>query len=123
MSSMFSEEALSSGPSAGTDPTMVNDQAPASLFGYAVAQSTGAPGTAGAQPPAGGTAIDFTDLTGRWQDRPSTHAQLSGAGDSTTVGGQTTEGISGAGPDFIADTGAGHGSVSTPHHSNAGSRA
>jgi hypothetical protein len=119
MSSMYSEEALSSGPSAGEDPTLVHAQYPASLFGWDLPQTTGAPGTEGARLPTGGQTVDFTDSTGRWQGRPETQAQLSGAGDSTTAPGQTTEGLSGASPSFVADTGAGHGTVQTTPHPNA----
>lgn len=77
-----SEQMAGPGAQAGTpgggDPTNELGQTPASLFGVAIPQTTGAPGSAGA----------------------------SGPSDPTTEPGQTSEGISGEGPAQIADTGA-----------------
>jgi len=117
--SSYSEEALSSGPSAGEDPTLVHNQYPGSLFGVALPQGTGAGGTSGAQPVSGGVSVDFTDAFSSWRDRPTTLQHLSGPGDSTTAPGQTTEGISGTGPGDVANTHAGEGHVAGPPHPNA----
>lgn len=121
--SEYSPESLSSGPSAATDPTLVSGQDPMSLFGMDARPwySTGAAGTPGVRPPTGGTQVDYTMPTGDPHFRPTTAANLSGPGDSTTVVSQGYEGISGLGPDDISNTGAGHGSVSTPRHPGAGS--
>lgn len=121
MSTPYSEEALSSGPSAGTDPSLVSGQYPRELFGQALPQTTGAPGMQGAEPVSGGVSVDFTDAFGSWRDRPTTLQQLSGPGDSTTTPGQTAEGISGCGPDVVANTGAGSGAVRGAGNPNAGS--
>jgi hypothetical protein len=87
------------------------------LFGSALPQGTGAPGSAGARPAAGGPAVDFTLPTGNWQasTRPATPQRLAGPGDSTCLPGETMEGFSGLGPDFVADTGAGHGHTMARH--------
>ena len=122
MSTPFSEESLASGPSAGVDPTLLPGQYPSSLFGSAQPQGTGASGSQGARPASGGQSVDFTPATGQWQDRPSTMQRLSGPGDSTCLPGETTEGISGLGPSDIASTGAGEGTVVTPHHPGAMTR-
>lgn len=119
--SEYSPEALSSGPSSGTDPTLVPGQNPGSLFGMNAAGwfSTGAEGSQGARPPTGGQVIDYTQPgTADPHFRPTTAANLSGPGDSTTVVSQGYEGISGLGPDSISSTGAGRGRVSSPHHPN-----
>jgi hypothetical protein len=63
---------------AGLDPTLEPGNYAASLFGVALPQGTGAPGSPGAQP---------------------------GTGDPTNQPGQVYEGISGEGPAQIADTG------------------
>jgi hypothetical protein len=118
--SAYSEEQLSSGPSASTDPTLVTGQYPVSLFGSPLPQTTGAGGTEGAPPAGGGQPVDFTDGWGSWRDRPTALQQLSGPGDSTTLPGQTSEGISGLGPADVASTGAGLGSANQHRHPNAG---
>ena len=121
--SEYSFESLASGPSAGTDPTLQPGQYPSSLFGSALPQGTGAPGSAGAQPATGGQAVDFTPATGQWQDRPTTMQRLSGPGDSSTLPGETSEGFSGLGPSDIASTGAGMGSnVMQSHHPGSTAR-
>ena len=68
-----------SGTAFAGDPTTELGQTPSSLFGVALPQTTGAPGSTGAQP---------------------------GTGDPVNEPGQTTEGFSGEGPDQIANTGA-----------------
>ncbi len=119
--SEYSPEALSSGPSAGTDPTLVPGQDPTSLFGMDARPwySTNAPGSQGAQPPTGGQQIDYTMPTGDPHFRPTATASLSGPNDSTGVVSQGYEGISGLGPDAISSTGAGRGRVSSPPHPNS----
>lgn len=108
--SEYSPEALSSGPSSATDPTLVGGQNPPSLFGVPLSYNTGAAGTPGAQPPAGGQAVDYTQPgTADPHARARTVANLSGPGDSTTVASQGYEAISGLGPDAICDTGASKG--------------
>jgi len=62
----------------GVDPTFEGDQSPPTLFGVALPQTTGAPGSQGA----------------------------GGAADPTNEPGQLNEGISGLGPADIANTGA-----------------
>jgi hypothetical protein len=107
LSTQFSQEQMASGPSGSTDPSLEPGQYPSSLFGVALPQGTGAPGSPGAQPATGGQAVDFTLPTGNWQAaaRPVAPQRLSGPGDSTTVPGQTTEGFSGQGPDAMASGG------------------
>jgi hypothetical protein len=95
---------------------LVHNQYPASLFGQELPQTTGAPGSMDAQPVVGGQVVDFTDAWGSWRDRPTTLQHLSGDGDSTTAPGQLYEGISGLGPDRVANSGAGHGRIVTPDH-------
>ena len=67
-----------SGTASSTDPTAELGQTPASLFGVMLPQGTGAPGTDANAP----------------------------QGDPTNEPGQVYEGISGEGPDMIAETGA-----------------
>ena len=119
--SEYSPEALSSGPSASTDPTLVGGQNPASLFGMDCRPwyESGASGSPGARPASGGQSVDYTMPTGDPHFRPTTAANLSGPGDSTTVTSQSREGISGLGPDFISNTGAGHGTAVSPRHPNS----
>lgn len=68
-----------SGTASGMDPTLEPGNYAASLFGVALPQGTGAPGTPG--------------------------AQVAGT-DPTNEPGQTSEAFSGEGPDVIANTGA-----------------
>jgi hypothetical protein len=119
MATPYSQEGLASGPSTGTDPTLVTGQYPDSLFGVDLPQGTGAPGTPGAMPATGGQSVDFTDATGQWRDRLTAVERLSGDGDSTTACGQLHEGISGLGPADVTSTHAGEGHVITPHHPGA----
>lgn len=81
-----------SGTAFGGDPTTELGQTPSSLFGVALPQTTGAPGSSGAQP---------------------------GEGDPVNQPGQTTEGFSGEGPSDIADTGA-PGSSGAQNHGAGG---
>ena len=71
-------QASSGTATGGTDPTLEPGQYPASLFGQALPQGTGAPGSQGARAPA----------------------------DPANEPGQLNEGISGLGPDALANTGA-----------------
>ena len=120
MADQYSDENLSSGPSSGTDPSLEPGQYPSSLFGWPLPQGSGAGGSQGAQPAAGGQQIDFTRPDGVWQAREVAPQRIGGAGDGTTVMSQGYEGISGLGPADICDSGAGKGSVSTPHHPTSG---
>jgi hypothetical protein len=77
-----------SGTPSTVDPTNELGQTPSSLFGVALPDGTGAPGSPG---------------------------PALGSGDPTNEPGQTTEGFSGEGPDVIADTGA-DGSTGAQNH-------
>lgn len=83
--------------------------------------STGAPGSVGA------TEADAMPDTGLSTQRTTLYESVQnvpvptvGVGfDDTALPGQNREGISGLDADFIASTGAGAGSVSSPHHPGA----
>lgn len=100
-----------------------NQQYDQPLFGYGSGWAdTGAGGTPGATE--AGTMADNAfrvQATMPYQSVQNEPVPMVGVGlDDTGSMGRDQEGISGLGPSFVASTGAGQGTVVTPHHPNAG---